>query len=78
MAKQTTEKHFTDAMLTKLLPEDVQAKYKVVNIGKRSTNSIYMPKFGVVRFTDISIKKAEQLVKLKFPYLVPKTPKTDK
>lgn len=76
--KKSDEKHYTDASLNKVLPEDVKAVYKVVNIGKRSTKSIYLPKFGIIQFDKISLKKAEQLVKNKFPYLVHIKPPTTK
>ncbi len=65
MAKK---KKYTKAEVSAMLPEKVAEKFEIVDIEFGSSRKVF-PKFGEVNFKTISEAKAEQLVKMKFPYL---------
>ncbi len=68
-----SDKRFlTNTDFNKALPAEVSALFKVVGLKKKSSTNIHFTKYGDVNFKTISIAKAKQLVKLKFPYLVAK------
>lgn len=70
-------KHHTATDLNKLLPKETAELYQIVNIGKRSSTAIYHPKYGSVDFKTLSVAKAQNLMKLKAPFIELKaTPKT--
>lgn len=69
-------KHNTASDLNKLLPKATAEKYKIVNTGKRSSTTVYYPKFGVIDFKTLSVAKAKHLVKLKAPFIEEKTSTT--
>lgn len=50
------------------LPEKVAERFSVEGVVKGSSKKMY-PKFGIVDFKTISLARAEQLVKMEFPYL---------
>lgn len=62
-------KHYTATDLNKVLPKETAEKYKLVNIGKRSTKRTYYPQFGVIDFSTLSLAKAKDLVKRKAPFI---------
>lgn len=52
------------------LPDKTRELFKLQGIDEGSSPRKYYPGFGEINFTKLSIAKAEQLVKMKFPYLV--------
>lgn len=69
MATEQKDRHLTSADFNKALPKEVAEKYKVVNVGKRTTLAFYHTVFGKVNFRTMTIHRADQLYKMKFPYL---------
>ena len=68
---------FNASKLTSKLPKEVKEKYKVVGLSNRSTTAMMVPNFGKVDFSKLTLKRAERLVKMKFPYLEAVSSKSD-
>lgn len=62
-------KYLTNSDMTAMLPKATAEKYKVVNLNKRTTGAFVHAKYGAINFKTLSLAKASQLLKLKFPYL---------
>lgn len=55
--------------LNKSLPAETAAEYKVSGLDKNQSTKIFFPKYGVIDFATLSLKKAEYLVKVKAPFI---------
>lgn len=69
--------------LNKELPAETAAEYKISGLEKNQSTKVWFPKYGVVDFKTLSLKKAEHLVKVKAPFISKKQkndgdPKTGK
>lgn len=76
MSKET---YISAKDLNKVLPEATAAEFEVVGLEKRTSTKV-MSIHGEVDFTTLSVHRARQLVKNKFPHLKAKEqkPATDK
>lgn len=64
-------KYLTDKDFNEVLPAEVKAVYKVKGMDKRTSTVLITAKFGKVDFANISLAKANHLVKTGFPFLIP-------
>ena len=64
-------KYLTDKDFNEVLPADVKAVYKVKGMDKRTSTTLVSAKFGKVDFATISLPKANHLVNMGFPFLIP-------
>lgn len=55
--------------LNKALPAETAAEYKITGLEKNQSTKIFFPKYGVIDFTTLSLKKAEYLVLIKAPFI---------
>jgi len=71
------EKYITPAEANKVMPAATQEKYRVTKEwgNNRTSTRVVFPKFGDVNLKTLSVSKADQLVKMGFPYLAVKTKK---
>ena len=60
---------YNSAQMTAQLPKEVKECFKVVGLNRKSSTRILFPKYGIVDFKRLTLKKANHLHKMKFPYL---------
>lgn len=72
MSKQN--KHLSVADLNKVLPAETAEKFSIVNPGKR-TSTKFICEFGLIDLKTLTVQRAEQLVKLKAPFIERKSKK---
>lgn len=62
-------KYLTVADFNKVLPAEVKAIAKVIDLEKQTSTRIFFAKYGVVDFSKLSVNKARYLISIDFPYL---------
>jgi hypothetical protein len=55
--------------LNKALPAETAAEYKISGLEKNQSTKILFPKYGVVDFSKLTLKKAEHLLKVGAPFI---------
>lgn len=55
--------------LNKTLPAETAAEYKITGLDKNQSTKIFFPKYGVIDFKTLSLKKAAHLVKVEAPFI---------
>jgi len=64
-----TDKHLESADYNKAIPKVTAEKFKIVNMKNRTSMVVEFPVFGKIDFRTLSVRRAEQLVAQKAPFI---------